>query len=275
MNERGVPTNLSSLRRRISNLVGTETLTTQRTRVMAVVVLSQMMPPSAIKGGTAMKIRLGDATSRFSEDLDVARGQESKVFVEELRESLRVGWNGFTGTLIEKVGPKPKGIPAEYIMEPFRVKMSYKGLDWTSVTLEVGHDELGDTLDSELRMAPEIIDLFTQVGLSAPNPVAVLAPKHQIAQKLHAASMSGSQRAHDLVDLQLLDAHESLELRDVQEICERLFNFRKAHSWPPVIIENEGWDSLYQEAAQGLPVLSSVSAAVTWSNDFIARIGAS
>jgi len=217
-----------------------------------------------------MKIRMGDATTRFSQDLDVARQQDSEMFVAELMESLRTGWNGFTGTLIAKAGPKPKGIPAEYIMEPFRVKMSYRGSDWTSVLLEVGHDELGDTLDLELRMAPEIIDLFRQVGLPAPSPVAVLASKHQIAQKLHAASVDGSERAHDLVDLQLLEAHDFLDLKEIKETCERLFRFRNAHAWPPTIVESEGWDALYQGSAEGLPVLPNVADAVIWVNDLVA-----
>ena len=101
-------------------------------------------------------------------------------------------------------------------MRPYRVKLSYKGNSWTSVILEVGHDEIGDTLNTVLEMSPEIIEMFTSVGLPATAPVHVLAPKHQIAQKLHAASCNESQRAHDLVDLQLLESQYSLELSEVK-----------------------------------------------------------
>ena len=141
-----------------------------------------------------------------------------------------------------------------------------------NVTLEVGHDELGDTTDAQLRMAKEITDLFIAVGLPAPAPVALLAPRHQIAQKLHAASSAGSERAHDLVDLQLLVFSESVDYAEVRATCEQLFPYRKRHAWPPTVVANENWDTLYLEAADGMNVLPSVGAAVTWVNELIERI---
>lgn len=159
-------------------------------------------------------------------------------------------------------------------MVPFRVKLSYRGSAWKSIILEVGHDELGDTNDSELRMDPGIIELFTSVGLPAPSPVALLSPKHQIAQKLHAASskLAGNERAHDLVDLQLLDANETYDLAEVRDTCERLFRFRKAQAWPPTIVEYQNWDTIYQGQANGVSVIQDVGQAIVWANCFIERI---
>ncbi|MBI3428752.1 MAG: nucleotidyl transferase AbiEii/AbiGii toxin family protein [Actinobacteria bacterium] len=268
----GAPINVTSLSGRISNSAGSEGLKLQRIRIMSTVVLAQMMPAGAIKGGTAMKIRMGESTTRFSSDLDIARAEEMKAFVAELEERLVAGWGGFTGVLIKVNGPFPKGVPTDYLMVPFRVKLSYRGSSWTSVILEVGNDEIGDTKESELHMAPEIVELFASIGLPIPNPVALLAPKHQIAQKLHAASSTGNQRAHDLVDLQLLETHESFELAEVKDTCERLFRFRGTHAWPPTFVEYENWNTLYQEAAQGIPVLQGVTEAVIWANEFVARI---
>ncbi len=43
----------------------------------------------------------------------------------------------------------------------------------------------------------------------------VMRADHQVAQKLHALSGEGSERARDLVDLQLLDKGEDLDLSQV------------------------------------------------------------
>jgi predicted nucleotidyltransferase component of viral defense system len=39
-------------------------------RLVANVVTGQMLPPGVVKGGTALKIRVGDEKTRFSRDLD-------------------------------------------------------------------------------------------------------------------------------------------------------------------------------------------------------------
>jgi len=80
-------------------------------------------------------------------------------------------------------------------MKPFDVKLAYRGRSFMTVPLEVGHDEIGDT---ELALAPDIQGLFETLGLLIPEPVPVLATHHQVAQKLHACTAVGSERAHDL-----------------------------------------------------------------------------
>jgi predicted nucleotidyltransferase component of viral defense system len=268
-----LPISVKSLELRLRSATDSAEGWTHRRRVMAAVILAQMLPPAAIKGGTAMKIRLGEKTTRFSQDLDIARQESLRNFLDQLEENLKNGWHGFTGTVTEsRSKPKPTGVPADYIMTPYEIKMQYLGRPWTTVVLEVGHDELGDTFDAHTTMSEEVTDLFESVGLPAPTPVPVVATHHQIAQKIHATSRSGSERAHDLVDLQLLEASENLDLPLIKDICTRLFDFRRGHQWPPTVIENEGWDSLYKEAADGIPVLQSVGEAVAWSNDFILRI---
>lgn len=97
---------------------------------------------------------------------------------------------------------------------------------------------------------------------------------HQIAQKLHAASATDSERAHDLIDLQLLEREEDLDLDLVRETCTRLFTYRAGHEWPPVVVVNDDWDTLYQASAAGIDVVPDVAAAAEWANDFIRRIEA-
>ena len=63
---------------------------------------------------------------------------------------------------------------------------------------------------------PDIVELFDIIGLDTPDPIPVLALDHQIAQKLHActainAKTGGDERAHDLVDLQILEQEEDID----------------------------------------------------------------
>ncbi|MFK0002327.1 nucleotidyl transferase AbiEii/AbiGii toxin family protein [Paenarthrobacter sp. NPDC090522] len=131
---------------------------------------------------------------------------------------------------------------------------------------------MGDADDPEYALAPSISELFTSVGLPAPEPVAVMPADHQIAQKIHASTAPSSDRARDLVDLQLLGAREELDLSTVRTACLRLFDYRKLHSWPPSVVEGADWTTLYADAAEGLDVVPDVAPAIEWLSQFIARI---
>lgn len=54
------------------NLEGDERLTQRRRVSMALVIVGQMLPAAAFKGGSAMALRYGRGT-RFTRDLDAAR----------------------------------------------------------------------------------------------------------------------------------------------------------------------------------------------------------
>ncbi|UKA62774.1 nucleotidyl transferase AbiEii/AbiGii toxin family protein [Arthrobacter sp. FW306-04-A] len=265
------PRNLTALNQRMKNLEGDETLALRRRTTMALVVTGQMLPEGAVKGGSAMALRYGSST-RFTRDLDAARTGGLATFRADFEERLRKGWGGFTGRLVERKAPKPAGIPASYVMKPFDVKLDYEGKPWCTVPFELGHNEIGDADDPEFALAPSISEMFTAVGLPAPDPVAVMPADHQIAQKIHASTVSGSDRARDLVDLQLLGAREQLDLAMVRATCIRLFDYRKAHAWPPSVVEGAGWVTLYAEAAEGLDVVPGVAPAIEWLSKFIARI---
>ena len=238
---------------------------------MALVVVGQMLPEGAIKGGSAMALRYGRNT-RFTQDLDAARVQSLARFRGDFEESLATGWAGFTGRLVDKPAPRPPAVPTAYVMQPFEVKLDYRGRPWCTVKFELGHNEIGDADEPEYQLSADLAELFTDVGLEAPKPVAVLRSDHQIAQKLHAVSGERSERARDLVDLQLLDKGERLDLAQVSATCVRLFRYRRQQAWPPMILVGLEWDTLYTEAADGLDVLPTVDAAVGWTNAFIDRL---
>ncbi|HPU12660.1 MAG TPA: nucleotidyl transferase AbiEii/AbiGii toxin family protein [Aeromicrobium sp.] len=269
------PPNLKSLEQRIRNLEPDDGLALQRQITMAMVVVSQMLPEGAIKGGMAMALRYGRAESRFTRDVDAARIKPIDEFCDNFEAALRVGWGGFAGRLVQRRAPRPSAVPSAYVMRPFDVKLDYQSRPWRTVTFELGHNEVDDAAGAELRLAPDLVELFTEVGLPVPRAVPVMRADHQIAQKLHAASAPSSDRARDLVDLQLLDKGEQLDLAQVRLTCERLFNYRKQQSWPPTIVPDVEWDALYAAAARDLTVLADVDSAVDWGNDFIARIAMS
>lgn len=274
MNYTAMPTSVRSLEQRIRNVEGSDGLALRRRVGMALVVVGQMLPDGAIKGGSAMALRYGRGT-RFTQDLDAARVQPIARFRSDFEDALSVGWSGFTGRLVEKSPPRPPAVPRAYVMQPFEVKIDYRGRPWCTVKFELGHNEIGDADEPEYQLSPDLVQLFMEVGLEAPKPVAVMRSDHQVAQKLHAVSSVGSERAHDLVDLQLLDKGEDLDLAQVVRTCSRLFDYRRQQAWPPIITPGARWDTLYIEAIDGLDVLPVVEEAVAWVNNFVQRIVAS
>jgi len=219
--------------------------TTDRRLVALVgnIALSQMLPDSAIKGGTGLKLR-----------------------------NLAAGWGGFSGTVTMGAKRSPNSVPEAYVMQPFRVTLKYHGRTFKGVDLEVGYDELGATTSEqpEFEMSDEVLRVFAAVGLPTPAPVRVQPLHHQTAQKLHACTAPRSDRAHDLVDLQLIVPLTDAAL--VRATAKRLFKFRAEHEWPPTATAGHDWESLYAEAAEGLDVLPTATDAVAWLNAYIERL---
>lgn len=270
------PVHVKALNTRIRNIAEiTGTNESRLRRVIANTIVAQVLPSGVVKGGTAMKFRIGEAGSRFTPDLDTARQSHQDVddFIDALGEALITGWGGFTGRIVRVEPADPPGVPAEYVMQPFDVKVQYRDQSWLTVRLELGHDEIGSTSDATSVIAQDIVALVTRLGLPMPEPVPVLNVEHQIAQKLHACStpdaFGNNARAHDLVDLQLLTDVDPPDLTRLWRVGERLFAARRVANWPPVIRAWNGWDALYEAAGEGLEVLA-LPEAVEWANDLIA-----
>jgi hypothetical protein len=185
---------------------------------------------------------------------------------------LKSGWNGFGGRIVRKEPAKPKNVPGEYIMQPFEIKLEYNGKSWVTVPLEIGHDEIGDTESPDYYISPDIVSLFVQLGFPEPKPIALMPISHQIAQKLHALSSEDNERAHDLIDLQIIAINDKIDYRKTKNACIRLFDSRKLQAWPPTVMKSESWDSLYTAQSNDLDVLATVDEAVIWVNDLIGKI---
>lgn len=236
------------------------------------IALSQMLPDSAIKGGTGLKLRFGELLTRDTLDVDTAFRGDLDEFQDELAEKLAAGWGGFTGTVTMGAKRSPKTVPDAYVMQPFRVTLKYRGRTYRGVDLEVGYDELEATTQEqpEFQMSDEVLRVFTALSLPAPAPVRVQPLHHQISQKIHACTAPRSDRAHDLVDLQLIVPLTEVGL--VAATTRRLFRFRAEHEWPPTLTAGAGWEPLYAEAAEGLDVLPTVGEAVAWVNEYVERL---
>lgn len=266
------PNSRRNLDAAILRAFGTEREALHARNLMANAIVGQMLPNGVVKGGSALSLRFGDAGTRFTSDLDTARSENLDEFVEQLGESLAVGWEGFTGRIVALAPAHPKDVPPHYVMQPFEVKLSYNGKSWFTVRLEVGHDEIGDADVVEYGLADDVADLFEKIGLPRPGPSPLMPLHHQVAQKLHGATEPESRRAHDLIDLQLIVGKGDIDYGKTREACVRLFDYRRMQAWPPTVVENEGWDELYRSQLRSADVLQDVGAAVEWANDLIARI---
>lgn len=268
-----IPQNANFLERAIRSLVGTNEEAYRLRVMMANVIVGQFLRDGVARGGTSMKLRYGNSTTRFTMDFDVARRTELKDFIEEFAHRLEEGWGAFDGTIAIAGEKHPKGVPAQYVMHPYDVKLRYRHHPWCTVRFEVSYDEIGDADEVDLTPVPsEIREVFEKLGFPAPSPVPLMTIPYQIAQKLHGLSEPGSVRAQDLIDLQLIMRYERPRLMAVRRICQRLFANRKLQPWPAQITKGERWESVYGEGAFGLSVLPTVDEAIAWANDLIVRI---
>lgn len=271
------PHNEHELELALTRLAGSNLAAVEYRDIMAGVILGQMLPQGCVvKGGTSLRLRFGPGCSRVTVDFDTTRNCELDVYIRELRKQLETGWCDFTGDVLIRKQGSPEGVPFEYVMQPLDIKLSYRHHPWCTVRLEVAHNELGSADEVEMRELPaKIVDIFTALNLAVPRPIPLMTLPFQIAQKLHGVSQRGSSRARDLIDLQLIVAHEKVDWIRTADICRRLFAYRKMQPWPSEVVQGPGWGALYQAQRGDLPVLPTVEEAIAWVNDLIARIAAS
>ena len=268
------PRNEHALELALNRLAGSNIKAVEYRDIMAGVILGQMLPDGCVvKGGTSMRLRLGPGNSRVTMDFDTSRRDDLDVYLKQLRERVERGWCDFTGEVLIRKQGSPRGIPFEYVMQPIDIKLAYRHQPWCTIRLEVSRNELGDADEVEHRALPKAItDIFTALGFPEPAPIPLMPVPFQIAQKLHGLSSKGSNRARDLIDLQLLAANVEIDFSLTAAVCARLFKYRRMQSWPMHIEKGDGWESLYDAQRGSLPVLPTVDEAVNWVNQLIDRI---
>ncbi len=247
-------------------------------RAMANVIVGQMLPDGVVKGGSSLLFRYGRYGSRYTRDIDTARVMELDSYLQQLNAALSRGWNGFTGKLVVVEPPQPPGVPGAYVMMPYDIKLNYCGRPWQTIRIEIGHNEIGDADEFETSLPSDLAEVFEQLSFPPPKPLPVMKLSYQIAQKLHAVSEPGSERAHDLIDLQLICNKSEVDYAEVKSVCQRLFDYRRRQPWPTEIAAGPAWGELYAQARNNLldqsGVLQTAAEAVIWANELIKRIDA-
>ena len=270
------------LRKRIDAAAARRSVAPSRLHyTVASTVALQMVPSGAAKGGGGIRQRVDEQSARLTTDLDFARPSDLSVddFADAFADRLEAGWADFTGTLKTERKATPDAVPDDYVMDPFRIALRYRGKSYCSVTFELGHSEIGSGDRHVERLGTDVAEIFAEVGLPEPLPVRVITAEDQIVQKIHACTcptVDGrpNERAHDLVDIQILAAIEDLDYAVIAERGARLFAYRQRHVWPPELTVHEGWDSLYAVARADLvdsPVLDDVNAAADFVRQIIER----
>ncbi len=111
------PNSVRHLDNAVRRVVGNQSFVNVRS-IIANAIVASLLPEGVVKGGSSLKIRYGDAVTRYTTDLDAARAVDTERFLDELRSALSLGWEGFTGRVTEDKPAHPEGVPAQYVMKP-------------------------------------------------------------------------------------------------------------------------------------------------------------
>jgi hypothetical protein len=279
------PTNLRSLRDRLTHAAQRQGVVFGRLqRHVAMIVAAQFAamltddsgnPLLLVKGGSSLELRRGIPDSRTSKDFDTVARRDIESIHEQLADAGETGWEGFTAIFTAPEEIDVPGMPVK--PRRFTAKLSYRGRAFASVPIEVSSVEAGnadqfDTLTS---------DVLGLVGVPAAVAVACMTIPWQIAQKLHAVTAvleepKVNDRAHDLVDLQLLEGLlPDVDLTPTRSACIAVFEARAQHPWPPRVATLPHWPPIYAGALEGLDHLElagTVDAAAEAVQRFVKRI---
>ncbi|MDP4014759.1 MAG: nucleotidyl transferase AbiEii/AbiGii toxin family protein [Candidatus Nanopelagicales bacterium] len=212
-------------------------------------------PLLLVKGGASLELRRGIPTSRTSKDLDAVNRADMETVHDRLVEAGATRWEGFTAIFTQ---PVPFQVPGE-IVNPYRftAKLSYHGKPFASVPVEVSAVEAGNA-DRYDKITSEALTL---IGIPASDAVPCMTLPWQVAQKIHACTEllelpRSNDRAHDLVDLQLLEALLMDEsLAETRSASVDVFAARGKQAWPPRVVAQPHWGPIYARALEGLDQL--------------------
>ncbi len=279
------PPNLRSLRDRLTQAAQRQGVVFGRLqRHVAMIVVAQFAamltddsgaPLLLVKGGSSLELRRGIPDSRTSKDFDTVARRDIETVHEQLADAGETGWEGFTAIFTV---PEEIDVPGMRVKpRRFTAKLSYRGQPFASVPIEVSTVEAGNA-DQFDTLTSEALGL---VGVPAAVSVPCMTVPWQTAPKLHAvtAVLEGpkvNDRAHDLVDLQLLEALlPDSDLPVTCNACIAVFDARAQHPWPPKVVALLHWPAIYAGALDGLDHLelaATVDVAANVIQRFVARI---
>lgn len=269
MNYGAPPLNVTQLNDRLAQVSTEMGIPMARARVMlCTLIVSQMIPGAvAIKGGMGVKLRLGEAGTRATSDLDISTRHRGENFLHTFTGLLSKGWGrvpaskgqvrrdptapdrvAFTGVIRAKRIHDPGLARPEYVMHPYRVSLAFLGVPWGGLDVEVSDPEINAQAYSMREIDRELVKFGSKFALGTLRLVPLVDLEYQIAQKIHAVTDSNYSRAHDLVDLMLLCA-AGPNFVLLRENCVRTFRWRNQQSWPPFPLRAmNGWEGAYVQA---------------------------
>lgn len=279
------PANLRSLRDRLAQAAQRQGVVFGRLqRHVAMIVVAQFAamltdddgaPLLLVKGGSSLELRRGIPDSRTSKDFDTVARRGIEEVHEQLATAGEAGWEGFTAIFTVPEEIDVPGLPAKPCR--FTAKLSYRGKPFASVPIETSLVEVGNADQFDTLVS----DALGLVGVPAEVSVPCMTIPWQIAQKLHAVTAvleapRMNDRAHDLVDLQLLEGLlPDTDLLSTRSACIAVFEARAQHPWPPQVAAQPHWPLIYTGALEGLAHLqlaASVEDAAETVRRFVERI---
>lgn len=259
------PSNLRALRDRLTAAAKREGVVFGRLQQhVGVLVVTQFMaaltdehgePLLLVKGGASLELRRGIPESRTSKDLDAVIRGDIETVHDRLVEAGAAGWEGFTAMFTPPAEFEVPGLIAH--PHRFTGKLNYQGRPFVSVPIDVSPVEAGNA-DGYDKVTSEALAL---VGLPISASVPCMTLPWQIAQKIHACTdrmgePRTNDRAHDLVDLQLLETLMVDEpLASTRAACVAVFEARAKHDWPATVVAPLRWGPIYERALEGLEEL--------------------
>ncbi len=223
-------------------------------------------PDFLVKGGVALELRL-PGRARATRDLDVTLATCDGPLIDAVESALQGEFESFTF--------RRKGEPYVMPNSVLRVEIAiqYRGRSWATVRLDVNTNEL-DTLEIEYIDAIPL----RPFGLTGPERLPCLALPFQIAQKIHAVSESRPQgrdndRVRDMVDLLLLRGAIT-DVAAVRAACQRVFDLRGTHWWPPTFEPPDWWAAEFERSASEVGLRETgFDEALAEMRSFIGEIG--
>jgi len=234
-----------------------------------------------LKGGTMLQYRL-PGMSRTTRDIDGLVRGDLDEFLHKLDAAFAEPW----GPLVMTRGEVEEiRVPAR-IVNPrrFDIKVTFKGVTWRRVQVEVSRDEGGAGARPEEIPAPSLVGF----GLPTPDRLIGLSMAYQIAQKIHASTdphdppRQVNDRARDVVDLLLLrdlatrTGHPALEA--IRDAVKDIFSARAAdaeaagapaRTWPATLAAHSHWRESYVDAAESAGVALGLEDTVAELNEWL------
>ncbi|MHA3685322.1 nucleotidyl transferase AbiEii/AbiGii toxin family protein [Leucobacter sp. HY1908] len=235
-----------------------------------------------LKGGTMLQYRL-PGMSRTTQDIDGLVRGDLDDFLQKLDAALAHPWGPLVmtrGEVLEEIV-----VPAR-IVNPrrFDIKVTFKGVTWRRVKVEISHDEGGAGARPEEIPSPSLAGF----GLPTPDRLIGLSMAYQIAQKIHASTDPHdpprlvNDRARDVVDLLLLrdlttrTGHPALG--EIRNAVMDIFTARAVEAevagmppriWPTMLTAHPHWRESYADAAGSAGVALDLEDSVVELNEWL------